>query len=771
MTLPISDNRVSLKMISNPLNAVKNYAYTLCALTFLLLVGLQSHAQSVENPDELKIKIARAKDDSEKVELLLLLSGYYLNKNGEFKTDLNYADQINKQAKQLSDRLQYKPGIGKTTLLEAQILREKGDLQKALEITKKAIAYAKNNKLTELQANGYAELSIYDAPFDQKVTYKEQAIQLFKKSGATEKQATTLKELAELYCINDHPDKAEPLLKEALTRYKSIRFKSLQGVYNLLSEVYTQKANYPESLKYALLAEKTALAVNDNSLQLSSIYNHVGLVYYYLRQNKDAEEYWFKAFEIAKFHKDTEYVRTIGENLCSMLIRQKREKDALQLIKEMQVKFPTTNVQRLMKENYLLFNIYRILKDDAKAAVYYKKLADYYGENADRNGNSIAILRSFASYHYQIKKYDDFYRTVTLLDSLAAGAGNNLIRSEAYLIRFKADSSRGDYLNAIKYYQLYKTLSDSVFKGEKSKQINSLQIEFESEKKDKNINLLQQQAKLQKIQIQKDTVIKYVFIGSVVVLLLFLMLLYNGFRLKKKKNSELEMQRQQINEQNELNKKMLIEKEWLLKEIHHRVKNNLQIVISLLNTQSAYLDNEDALMAIQNSQHRMHAMSLIHQKLYQSDNLAYIDMSWYIYELISYVRESFDTDKKINFILDTEKVYLDVAQAVPLGLIINEAINNAIKYAFPADQKGDVCVTLKNTGANNYMLLISDNGVGLPENFENTERNSLGMNLMMGLTDQIDGLFEMKNESGLKIKITFTKNAEFDGTSENSETL
>ena len=150
---------------------------------------------------------------------------------------------------------------------------------------------------------------------------------------------------------------------------------------------------------------------------------------------------------------------------------------------------------------------------------------------------------------------------------------------------------------------------------------------------------------------------------------------------------------------------MLIEKEWLLKEIHHRVKNNLQIVISLLNTQSAYVDNEDALLAIQNSQHRMHAMSLIHQKLYQSDNLANIDMSWYIYELISYMRECFDTDNKINFVLDTEKVYLDVAQAVPLGLIINEAISNAIKYAFPADRKGAVKIVLKNIGYNNYELL------------------------------------------------------------------
>lgn len=758
-------------MNNYPQKTVIKYIYTICTTVLLLFVNLQLHAQNVKDPNQLKNKIAAAKNDSQKVELLLALSSYYLNKPGEFTPDLETAAQINAQAALLSNRLEYTLGKGKSILLKAQIYREKGDTSNALTKTKEAVTYSKANKLIELQAKSYAELSIYDAELEQKAKYKELAIMLFKKAGAKEKQAETLKELGELYSINEKTEKAETFLQESLALYKSIRYPDLQGVYNLLSEVNTQKGNYPESLKYALLAEKTAVAVNDNSLQLSSIYNHVGLVYYYLRQNDDAAAYWYKALEVAKYHKDTEYVRTIAENLCSLLIRQKKEKDALKLIKEMQQDFPTSNIERVMKENYLLFNIYRILNNNAHAAIYYKRLKDYYGENADKNGNSIAILRSYASYQYQIKKLDDFYKTIKRLDTLAATAGNNLIRSESHLIWFKADSSRGDFINAIKHYQLYKSLSDSVFKGEKSKQISSLQVEFESEKKDKNIDLLLQQAKVQEIQIQKDTVIRSVFIASVLVLILFLAVLYKSFRSKKKKNEELEIQRQQINEQNELNKKMLIEKEWLLKEIHHRVKNNLQIVISLLNTQSAYLDNEDALMAIQNSQHRMHAMSLIHQKLYQSNNLANIDMSWYIFELISYMKECFDTGEKINFVLDTEKVYLDVAQAVPLGLIINEAINNAIKYAFPENRKGEVIIRLKKTEGNNYLLLIADNGVGLPEDFEKTERNSLGMNLMMGLSDQIDGIFDIKTDKGLKIKITFTRNTEFEGTADNSEII
>ncbi|MFD1602567.1 histidine kinase dimerization/phosphoacceptor domain -containing protein [Flavobacterium artemisiae] len=758
-------------MSNNFVNAFKNHLCSTHMVIFLFILHTQVFAQFKKDPAAINRKIAVSENDTQKVELLLTLGKCYLNKDGEFKNDLDNAVLANKQAKVLSDQLNYKLGIGKSILLSAQITREKGRPENGLKIARQALIYTQNNLLLELQAYVYLELSMYGS-FEDKIKNKETALRIFKKVGAKEKQADILKQLGELYIIQENQAKGIALLKESLQLYQSIKFPHVQGVYNLLSEGYTQTGNCVESLKYALLAEKTAVKVRDSSLQMSSIYNHVGMAYYSLRQKNTSEEYFYKALEIAKKYKDTEYVRAINENLCTVLISQKKEKDALKVIRDMQLNFPTANIGRQMKENYLLLTVYRKLQNIDKAKIYYNKLVAYYGINAEKEKeNRLQILRSYSNYHYQLKNYNDLYRIIRLIDSITTATNNNLMCSENHLTWFQADSSRGDYKNAIKHYQLYKSLSDSVYKGEKSKQINSLQIKFESEKKDKNIDLLTQQDKLQKIQIRNDSIIRYVFIASLIVLTLFILLLYNRFLLKKKTNKQLEIKTQEINEQNELNKKMLIEKEWLLKEIHHRVKNNLQIVISLLNTQSAYLDNEDALLAIQNSQHRMHAMSLIHQKLYQSDNLANIDMSWYIYELISYMKECFDTHEKINFVLNTEKVYLDVAHAVPLGLIINEAVNNAIKYAFPQDTKGDVYIELKNTGENNYKLIIADNGIGVAENFNAAERKSLGVNLMMGLSEQIDGNFEMKNDHGLKIKITFTRNTEFEGTADNSEII
>ncbi|PIF29673.1 two-component sensor histidine kinase [Flavobacterium sp. 9] len=755
-----------------PIIPVKNHVRALFAVTFFILVNYSVPAQSKEDSNVLKSKINKAGNTSQKVELLLRLSAYYLNKDHEYKADLDEADILNGQARQLATSLHYKSGIGKSILLNAQINREKGDQKNGLKKAKEVLDYSIKNNLAELQADAYLELAMYGESLSERIKYKEMAIPILKKNGAKEKQADVLKEIGELHLMQDNCDKGLAILKESLLLYKSIKYPHLQGVYNLFSDGYTHTGNFAEALKYALLAEKTALAVHDSSLQLSSIYNHVGMAYLNLQKKNNAAEYFYKGLEIAKKHKSTDYVRVIGDNLCSVFILQKKGNDALKLLKDMQVNYPSYDEERQIKENYLFLGIYRVLNNNEKATIYYNKLVAYYGKNAEKKAeNRMPILRSFVRYHYQLKNYTDLYPVIYRLDSLARASNNTIMLSDNYLIWFKADSSRGNYLDAIKHYQLYKNILDTIYKGETNKQINNLQIQFDTDKKDKNIDLLTQQAKVQQIQIQKDTVVRYVFIGSVVVLILFLAFLYNSFRSKKKKNEELEIQRQQINEQNELNKKMLIEKEWLLKEIHHRVKNNLQIVISLLNTQSAYLDNEDALMAIQNSQHRMHAMSLIHQKLYQSDNLANIDMSWYIYELINYMKECFDTDRNILFVLDTEKVYLDVAQAVPLGLIINEAINNTIKYAFPSGRKGEVHVSLKNTEANQYQLIIDDNGVGLPADFEDTERDSLGMNLMIGLSDQIDGIFDMKSDNGLKIKITFTRNTEFEGSSDNAEII
>ena len=177
--------------------------------------------------------------------------------------------------------------------------------------------------------------------------------------------------------------------------------------------------------------------------------------------------------------------------------------------------------------------------------------------------------------------------------------------------------------------------------------------------------------------------------------------------------------------------------------------------MSLLNSQSAYINNESALTAIHNSQHRVHAMSLIHQKLYSSENVSSIDISLYIRELVSYLADSFNNGQRIRFEFDVEPLELDVSQAVPLGLILNEAITNSIKYAFPNERHGIITISLSSSADHTCMLTISDNGIGLPVHFNTKKPGSLGMSLMNGLSEDLSGTFCAESDKGTIVTISF----------------
>jgi two-component sensor histidine kinase len=201
--------------------------------------------------------------------------------------------------------------------------------------------------------------------------------------------------------------------------------------------------------------------------------------------------------------------------------------------------------------------------------------------------------------------------------------------------------------------------------------------------------------------------------------------------------------------------KLIEEKEWLIGEIHHRVKNNLQIVMSLLQRQSSFIDNKEALEAIKNSEHRMQSIALLHQKLYQSDDLSFIDMAGYINELVNYLKDCFEMGERINFIQDIQNIQLEISQAVPLGLILNESISNALKYGFPGDKQGIVKVLLHRIEPNYFLLEITDNGVGVSDILDLEKNESLGMTLIKGLSKQINGKLEIESELGFQIRIRF----------------
>jgi two-component system response regulator len=201
----------------------------------------------------------------------------------------------------------------------------------------------------------------------------------------------------------------------------------------------------------------------------------------------------------------------------------------------------------------------------------------------------------------------------------------------------------------------------------------------------------------------------------------------------------------------------LKEKEILLKEIHHRVKNNLQIIYSLLNLQSGYVKDPLSLDMFRECRNRVKSMAIIHEVLYQSKDLAKVNFADYIKSLVSNLVRSYGAGSSgIDIKIDVGEVRLDIDTAIPCGLIINELVSNALKYAFPNGRRGQIIIDFHDTDTHRYVLMVKDDGVGLPEglNFHNTE--TLGLQLVSTLTDQLRGNLELNRNDGTEFKITFS---------------
>lgn len=200
----------------------------------------------------------------------------------------------------------------------------------------------------------------------------------------------------------------------------------------------------------------------------------------------------------------------------------------------------------------------------------------------------------------------------------------------------------------------------------------------------------------------------------------------------------------------------LKEKEVLLKEIHHRVKNNLQIISSLLNLQSGYIKDKESIELFKESQNRVRSMALIHEKLYQSKDMSQIDFSGYVSELVSNLFSSYSLNSAhITLHQDIHNIMLEIDLAINLGLIINELVSNAFKHAFRKGIKGNLYISLKKD-KQKYELIIQDDGVGFPSNVDFRKTESLGLQLIITLVDQIGGVIFLYSDKGTKFVINFT---------------
>ena len=575
-------------------------------------------------------------------------------------------------------------------------------------------------------------------------------------------QIAALDKLAIYYIRAGQVEKSEPLLKQILDIQVKLGIKEQQKTYDNLVTVYRAKGDLSQALYYALESVRLAETLDD-SARLNRYYGRLGGVYKDLGQFDKSLQYHQRSLARVQQHpqKDTFQLYTVTSSVVSALIRVDRAAEASRLIEETVAGYPPVQPDVKQLAATMRGETFQSQKDYKQAEQYF--LEAVHWEEYSPHGfvlrfNTYYNIGAFYCDRGQYEKA----RPYLLQASATPGFGSHATQRNVQWLLFRADSAAGNYRSALQHFQAYKDISDTMFNAARSRQIEEMQAKYETDKKERDIQFLLHETRCQQTQLQQAATGRNVTISIIALLLVIIALLYGRYRSRQRNSRRLETQQHEIQRKNGSLEKLvkekdglLQEKEWLLKEIHHRVNNNLQIVISLLNTQLAYLDDESAAIAIRDSQQRMRAMSLIHQRLYHSDKLATVDIQNYIRELISYLDDNFNVNHRIRFLLELPVLELNVSQAVPVGLILNEAITNAIKYAFPGNQSGTITVTVREIENDHILLLISDNGAGLPVGFDMSASRTLGINLMQGLARQLNGTFTMKGQQGTVVAVSF----------------
>lgn len=351
--------------------------------------------------------------------------------------------------------------------------------------------------------------------------------------------------------------------------------------------------------------------------------------------------------------------------------------------------------------------------------------------------NNFMIMRSWLSIgklqNLQGKSREAIQSLQKCIEVATQDFGDEYYLNQAYEALGVAFAATDDYEKAYEAFIEYDKLKDSIFTAEADQRISLLQTEFDVALKESTI-------KLQETELKQQGTRQTIILIIASFLLLFVLVLYKNYRDNKEKNALLEKQNK--------------EKEFLLKEIHHRVKNNLEIVSSLLALQSAQLSDTNAVNVMQESQNRVQSMSMIHQKLYQGTNLSTIEMKDYFNNLGTHVLDSFGMEDQVSLTYKMPALELDVDTAIPLGLIVNELLTNALKYAFPGKRKGEVKLALIQKDEEHLYLEVSDNGIGQSTNGKVSE-DGFGMQLVSLLCQQLQGEMKLQNENGTSVSFEF----------------
>jgi two-component sensor histidine kinase len=514
---------------------------------------------------------------------------------------------------------------------------------------------------------------------------------------------------------------------------KKVKEKDLPFLNTQLGYVFERKGNLVKAADYALECLRLGEKLNDKKA-IALAYSDLSNLFWKQSKFQKGLEYGLKSLEVFEERgiNDLDYDFTlyvVGNNYLAL----KKHEEALQYYEHSITIGERYGFYNNLSDVYIsLVDLYAFLNKF--------ELAESAGENAikyaDLLHNEFMLMRSWLSVgklEYLQGKYisaiESLQKSITIATE---DFGDNYYLSQAYETLGKAYAGNHNYQEAYLAFEEYDKFKNEIFTAEADARTSQIQAEFDLEKKD---NTIQSQVFQIKKQRSKQT------LASILAGLLFilLLLLFITFQNNRKKNKLLEKQN--------------LEKEFLLKEIHHRVKNNLGVVSSLLALQANQINDPKVIDALQESQNRVFSMSMIHQKLYLGKHLTTVEMKDYFMHLGSHILDSFGMEKRITIAYNMKPIEVIVDVAIPLGLIVNELITNSLKYAFPDNKKGVITIGLQHVNDNTLSLFVSDNGIGK----SNKPKKSIGFGTVLIdlLTTQMEGVLEKDFSQGTSFSFEF----------------
>ncbi|MDT0686015.1 tetratricopeptide repeat-containing sensor histidine kinase [Autumnicola psychrophila] len=568
------------------------------------------------------------------------------------------------------------------------------NLGTALEFTKKGLELTskKNNSLW----HGRFQITEGSILLRQEKLDLAEAVLKVAKTKVKESDLAFLNtQLGYVYERRGQLGKAADYALESLSLGEKLNDKKAIGLaYSDLSNLLWKQGKFEEGLDYGLKSLSYFEEGNTIDLDYDFTLYVVGNNYLSLQQYDKAMEYYDHSIEIGERYGFYNNLSDVYISLVDLnvFLNQFSEAEAAG--------------KNAIKYAYLLDNAFMLMR--SYLAV---------GELQNQNENYPAAIEN-------IQKS---------IEVATPNFGDGFFLSKAYRSLGQAYAENEQFEDAFHSINKYDSLNSIVFTAEADQRISQLQTEFNVTQKENTIQL--QKTELQQQQTNQNLI-------SLIAGLLFLMLLvlFISFSNNRKKNKLLKIKNK--------------EKEFLLKEIHHRVKNNLEVVSSLLALQTAQIKDPNIISAMKESQNRVYSMSIIHQRLYQNEYLSSIEMKDYFINLGSHILDSFGEEERIKIHYEMPELHLDVDTAVPLGLIVNELLTNSLKYAFPNNKAGEITIDLDIISDHEIQLLVMDNGIGQTEG-EPAKGTGFGKNLINLLTRQLDGTMKVIYTPGTQYFFNF----------------